>query len=248
MTSNSSKAYVNKFVPFTVNFVRVRVINSAYRGPASEILSFKTPEGSELIGGLRALCPRSKRLRLHRTRRGGLLRGGAARIVGLLLDLEGAAGAQRRPVAVQNLLREGDGDDVGTTDWTRAAHQRPETDARQTGRSWARHQIPAAHRGRHHCRRWLRVSHVRGRALVRVVHILRKTARCFYELPLRGRALIRVVHILRETARCFYELSQLFTFTFLSELVRMKVVSCANPFQLMKSLHMLRTSWIGKSK
>lgn len=116
MTSNSSKAYVNKFVPFTVNFVRVRVINSAYRGPASEILSFKTPEGSELIGGLRALCPRSKRLRLHRTRRGGLLRGGAARIVGLLLDLEGAAGAQRRPVAVQNLLREGDGDDVGTTD------------------------------------------------------------------------------------------------------------------------------------
>ena len=47
MVSNASKAFVNKFVPFTVNYVRVRVINSAYRGPASDILSFKTPEGSQ---------------------------------------------------------------------------------------------------------------------------------------------------------------------------------------------------------
>lgn len=47
MVSNASKAFVNKFVPFTVNFVRVRVINSAYRGPASDVLSFKTPEGSK---------------------------------------------------------------------------------------------------------------------------------------------------------------------------------------------------------
>ena len=47
MVSNASKAFVNKFVPHTVNFVRVRVINSAYRGPASDILSFRTPEGSE---------------------------------------------------------------------------------------------------------------------------------------------------------------------------------------------------------
>lgn len=46
MISNASKAFVNKFVPHTVNLVRVRVINSAYRGPASDILSFKTPEGS----------------------------------------------------------------------------------------------------------------------------------------------------------------------------------------------------------
>ncbi|KAK4016086.1 neuroglian isoform X3 [Daphnia magna] len=45
MISNASKAFVNKFVPHTVNLVRVRVINSAYRGPASDILSFKTPEG-----------------------------------------------------------------------------------------------------------------------------------------------------------------------------------------------------------
>jgi len=47
MVSNASKAFVNKFVPFTVNFVRVRVINSAYRGPPSDVLSFKTPEGSK---------------------------------------------------------------------------------------------------------------------------------------------------------------------------------------------------------
>jgi hypothetical protein len=46
MISNASKAFVNKFVPHTVNLVRVRVINSAYRGPASDVLSFKTPEGS----------------------------------------------------------------------------------------------------------------------------------------------------------------------------------------------------------
>ncbi|XP_059350837.1 neuroglian-like [Daphnia carinata] len=44
MISNASKAFVNKLViwPHTVNLVHV--INSAYRGPASDILSFKTPE------------------------------------------------------------------------------------------------------------------------------------------------------------------------------------------------------------
>ena len=51
MVSNASKAFVNKFVPHTINFVRVRVINSAYRGPASDILSFRTPEGSKCICG-----------------------------------------------------------------------------------------------------------------------------------------------------------------------------------------------------
>jgi len=45
MVSNASKAFVNKFVPHSVNFVRVRVINSAHQGPASEVLSFTTPEG-----------------------------------------------------------------------------------------------------------------------------------------------------------------------------------------------------------
>ena len=47
MVSNASKAFVNKFVPHSVNFVRVRVINSAHQGPASEVLSFTTPEGSK---------------------------------------------------------------------------------------------------------------------------------------------------------------------------------------------------------
>ena len=49
MISNASKAFVNKFVPHSVNFVRVRVINSAHQGPASEVLSFTTPEGSKWL-------------------------------------------------------------------------------------------------------------------------------------------------------------------------------------------------------
>ena len=46
MVNNASTAFVNKFVPHSVNFVRVRVINSAHQGPPSEVLSFTTPEGS----------------------------------------------------------------------------------------------------------------------------------------------------------------------------------------------------------
>ena len=49
MVSNASKAFVNKFVPDSVNLVRVRVVNSAYRGPASDVLSFRTPEGRKWI-------------------------------------------------------------------------------------------------------------------------------------------------------------------------------------------------------
>lgn len=49
MVSNSSTAFVKLFVPFTDNYVRVRVINSAYKGPASEVLKFRTPEGSKCL-------------------------------------------------------------------------------------------------------------------------------------------------------------------------------------------------------
>ena len=46
IVTNATTALVNKFLPHSVNFVRVRVINSAHQGPPSEVLSFTTPEGS----------------------------------------------------------------------------------------------------------------------------------------------------------------------------------------------------------
>ena len=46
MVTNATTALVNKFVPHSVNFVRVRVINSAYQGTPSEVLKFTIPEGS----------------------------------------------------------------------------------------------------------------------------------------------------------------------------------------------------------
>ncbi|XP_032664587.1 neuroglian isoform X2 [Odontomachus brunneus] len=38
-------AEINKFVPYSKNFVRILAYNGRYAGPASEILSFDTPEG-----------------------------------------------------------------------------------------------------------------------------------------------------------------------------------------------------------
>lgn len=42
---DSYRALVTKFVPNAVNFARVLVYNGRYNGPASEVLSFNTPEG-----------------------------------------------------------------------------------------------------------------------------------------------------------------------------------------------------------
>ncbi|XP_063870133.1 neuroglian-like isoform X1 [Scylla paramamosain] len=43
--NNEPSALVTSFVPYTKNFVRVRVFNGAYDGPPSEEISFVTPEG-----------------------------------------------------------------------------------------------------------------------------------------------------------------------------------------------------------
>ncbi|XP_015587223.1 neuroglian isoform X2 [Cephus cinctus] len=43
--SNATRAVVNKFVPYSKNYVRIRAYNSRYNGPPSETLSFDTPEG-----------------------------------------------------------------------------------------------------------------------------------------------------------------------------------------------------------
>ena len=45
--NNEPSALVTSFVPYTKNFVRVRVFNGAYDGPPSDVIDFVTPEGSK---------------------------------------------------------------------------------------------------------------------------------------------------------------------------------------------------------
>ncbi|XP_065332463.1 neuroglian isoform X1 [Cloeon dipterum] len=45
VSSDNSRALINKFVPYSKNFVRIMAYNGRFNGPPSEILSFNTPEG-----------------------------------------------------------------------------------------------------------------------------------------------------------------------------------------------------------
>lgn len=45
VTGDSNRALVTKFTPNAVNFVRILAYNTRYNGPASDVLSFTTPEG-----------------------------------------------------------------------------------------------------------------------------------------------------------------------------------------------------------
>ncbi|XP_044013518.1 neuroglian isoform X1 [Aphidius gifuensis] len=42
---NTTKADIDKFVPFSKNWVRIMAYNGRYNGPTSELVSFNTPEG-----------------------------------------------------------------------------------------------------------------------------------------------------------------------------------------------------------
>ncbi|XP_043273621.1 neuroglian isoform X2 [Venturia canescens] len=42
---NRTRAVIDKFVPYSKNYVRVLAFNGRYNGPPSEVLSFNTPEG-----------------------------------------------------------------------------------------------------------------------------------------------------------------------------------------------------------
>ncbi|XP_057339173.1 neuroglian isoform X3 [Microplitis mediator] len=43
--ANTTSAVVDKFVPYTKNYVKILAFNGRYNGPPSEILNFNTPEG-----------------------------------------------------------------------------------------------------------------------------------------------------------------------------------------------------------
>jgi hypothetical protein len=47
VSKDNARALINKFIPYSKNFVRILAYNGGYNGPPSETLAFNTPEGSE---------------------------------------------------------------------------------------------------------------------------------------------------------------------------------------------------------
>jgi len=52
VSKDNSRALINKFIPYSKNFVRILAYNGGYNGPPSETLSFPTPEGSEFCSSV----------------------------------------------------------------------------------------------------------------------------------------------------------------------------------------------------
>ncbi|XP_059480515.1 neuroglian isoform X2 [Neocloeon triangulifer] len=46
VAKDNSRALINKFIPYSKNFVRIMAYNGRFNGPPSETLSFNTPEGT----------------------------------------------------------------------------------------------------------------------------------------------------------------------------------------------------------